>query len=421
MADLLPPFAGERRALSGRLLEHFGLSGYALVTPPLFEHAVVVERGNDLHTARGVLRFVEPETGEVAVLRPDITPQVARIAATRLTDRPAPHRLCYEGRVLRRPLGRARMHRQVAQVGVECIGIASPIGDVETIGLACSACETVGLKDYRVELCTSALVLPALSALPSQDIRDEVARLVATKDTAALRAMAAQHDLPDATVQRLEALIDHYGDLTVLDSARRVFTDDAAQAALTNLAAICAGLTERGSGAHLRVDLGETRGRAYYTGASFQILADGPGQAIGRGGRYDNLLGHFGAAQPATGFALSVDNLQWALQEHGIRYRDTTAPRFVVSGTSSTPELDAGQPVAQRLREAGFTAATLPHSPSADQALAFAKSWGYHAAVVVADQGMHALRTADGATRALQTLDSTAITGLVEWACASED
>src|SRR3954464_4074581 len=139
MRDLLPPEAQKRRKLSRRLLENFGLHGYALVTPPAFELADVLERGLGTLDPRDVLRFVEPESGEVAALRPDVTPQIARMAATRLADRPVPMRLCYEGTVLRRRQERARKHRQIPQAGVELLGVGGPDGDLELMGVAAGA------------------------------------------------------------------------------------------------------------------------------------------------------------------------------------------------------------------------------------------------------------------------------------------
>src|SRR6185369_9770065 len=136
MRDLLPPDAARRRNLSRRLLDHFALHGYQIVTPPAFELAEVLERGLGTLDPRDVLRFVEPESGEVAALRPDMTPQIARIAATRLADRPLPMRLCYEGTVLRRRQERARKHRQIPQAGVELLGVAGPDGDLELLSLA---------------------------------------------------------------------------------------------------------------------------------------------------------------------------------------------------------------------------------------------------------------------------------------------
>ncbi len=108
MRDLLPEETRSRRALAKRVLERFALAGYAIVTPPAFEFADVLERGLGTLDPAEVLRFVEPESGEVAALRPDVTPQIARMIATRLHDRPPPYRLCYEGTVLRRRSTRAR-------------------------------------------------------------------------------------------------------------------------------------------------------------------------------------------------------------------------------------------------------------------------------------------------------------------------
>src|SRR4051812_30004585 len=152
MRDLLPGEAESRRRLARRVLEHFALSGYALVIPPAFELAEVLERGLGTLEPREVLRFVEPESGEIAALRPDMTPQIARMAATRLADRPVPMRLCYEGTVLRRRHERARRHRQILQAGVELIGVAGPDGDLELLYLAASAARAAGLTDFVVDL-----------------------------------------------------------------------------------------------------------------------------------------------------------------------------------------------------------------------------------------------------------------------------
>jgi ATP phosphoribosyltransferase regulatory subunit len=58
MRDLLPDEALSRRALGRRLLDHFALHGYELVTPPVFELADVLERGLGVLDPRDVLRFV---------------------------------------------------------------------------------------------------------------------------------------------------------------------------------------------------------------------------------------------------------------------------------------------------------------------------------------------------------------------------
>src|SRR6185503_13661335 len=113
MRDLLPGEASNQAALVRRLLGAFELCGYELVAVPIFEYAAVLEQGLGALGEHEILRFVEPETGTVVVLRPDMTAQIARVVATRLAEAPVPARLCYQGSVLRRRHERARRQRQI--------------------------------------------------------------------------------------------------------------------------------------------------------------------------------------------------------------------------------------------------------------------------------------------------------------------
>ena len=396
MGDLLPPDAASRRALSLRVLRSFELSGYDLVTPPVFEHADVVQRGNDVFESRDLLRFVEPESGEVAVLRPDITPQIARIVATRLQNHPAPIRLCYEGRVFRRQRGRARSHRQVTQAGVECVGLPGAEGDSEILGLAIGACESVGLSDFRVELSDIRLVRSLLLAVP-EDARAALSEVMAQKDVASLRAIVGNRGVDRAIGQQLEALLDHFGDRKVLDSAARRFRTREAAVALRNLREIVERLGHLGLASRICFDLSETRGLSYYTGVHFSILAHGPGEALGSGGRYDDLLARFGFDAPATGFALDLGHLQWTLRAAGQAEPAASDLRVAVSGSDRVRV----QAAAERLRRAEMVAATLPRGDAQSQ-LAFARAWGYHALLLLARTGsIRLVRVSDGSTQTL--------------------
>jgi ATP phosphoribosyltransferase regulatory subunit HisZ len=222
MGDLLPPEAAGRRALGRTLLETFARCGYDLVTTPPFEHAEVMERGLETVDRRDLLRFVEPDTGEVALLRPDITPQIARVIATRLADRPPPWRLCYEGTVIRRRRGRARRHRQIAQSGVECVGVPGPAGDAEVIGLAVQACAAIGLDQVRVELGQVHLGRAGLEAVP-EALRAGAEDALAAKDRAELERLLERGGVRGADRAHLLGLTELYGGLDVLDRAARLF------------------------------------------------------------------------------------------------------------------------------------------------------------------------------------------------------
>ena len=301
MRDLLPEEAERRRELARGLLDRFARRGYRIVTPPMYELESVLERG--LRTSDHV-RFIEPESGEVCVLRPDMTPQIARIVATRFHDRTPPFRLAYEGTVVRNRTSRAKKHRQIPQVGVELCGVAGTEGDVELLALAADALkEGAGLASFGIDLSDAEIVRSLLAGVANAE---EISVALARKDEPALRELTKD--------TRVQALAHLHGGREAIVEAVAVLTGTAAEAPAKRLLALFDTAREHGLPARLSADPGEVRAFAYYTGMIFSIYAEGPGEPIGGGGRYDDLLSRFGAPMPAVGFGLDLDALEWALR-----------------------------------------------------------------------------------------------------------
>lgn len=407
MRDLLPPEAAARSWLSRRVTQIFETWGYELVTTPPFEHAEVLERGLETIDRRDLLRFVEPESGEVALLRPDITPQIARIIATQLADRPAPFRLCYAGSVIRQRRGRARKQRQIVQAGVEHVGGAGEDADAEVIALAAEALSTLGLEHFQIELHLVHLARAALGEVP-EAARPAAEKALERKDAAQLARILHEGGVARDVRRTLLGALDLYGGIELLDEAKHVF-GPRSHSELEVLGRVIERLRAMGLGPRLALDLGDVRDASYYTGVSFTFLAHGPGEPIGSGGRYDGLLARFGAPAPATGFGLDLSNVEWALVSAG-RWTDAPRPaRFVISGESTSDR----QQWAARLRQAGLSAAILPES-SPEQALDYARAWGYDAAVICRPGGAEVRRVEDGETRELPSTQE--LDALAQWA-----
>ncbi len=366
MRDLLPEEAAARRALARDVLDTVALHGYALVTLPVFEFAEVLERGLGTLDPADVLRFVEPESGEVAVLRPDMTPQIARVVATRLRDRPPPMRLAYEGTVVRRRSGRARKHRQIPQVGVELAGVAGPEGDLELLALAAATMRAAGLTRFTLDLGDAGIVRALLARLPEAAQR-EASEALARKDEAAvadptLRALLTLSGGREALVEGAKLLADTPAApalaklLALFDAATRAGADRPAGAG----AGVGAGLGE-----HLSVDLGEVRGFAYYTGTIFHGYAPGTSDAALSGGRYDELLARFGCPLASAGFALDLDRAAEARRAAGLALASPV--RVVVVGPDGDARL-------LPLRARGLCAVA---APTLEAAHAYARAWGY--------------------------------------------
>jgi ATP phosphoribosyltransferase regulatory subunit len=353
MRDLLPEEAASRRDLTRAVLERLALYGYQLVTPPAFELASVVERGLE-ETFDDVLRFIEPESGDVAVLRPDMTPQIARIVATRLGDREPPFRLAYEGTVIRRRASRAKKHRQIPQVGVELCGVEGAEGDLELLRLAADVLrEGVGLERFTIDVSDAGIVRALLA---DHENAHAISRALARKDEATLRELARPE---------LVALARLHGGRDAIVEAAALLRGTPAEPAVAKLLSLFDAATAAGLGPHLSADPGDVRGFAYYTGTIFSIYAEGPGEPIGGGGRYDELLARYGAPRVAVGLGLDLDTLAWAL-----RVAAPSSPRksgVVVVG----PDDDRR---ARELRIRGVPAVTVP---TIERARAYAASWSF--------------------------------------------
>lgn len=379
LRDLLAEETFLRRSLARKILEHFALHAYDLVTPPVFELAEVLEKGLGTLDPGDVLRFVEPESGEVCALRPDMTPQIARMVATRLSSQPAPIRLCYEGTIVRRRQGRARKHRQVPQAGVELYGAPAPRGDEEALCLLASVSRHIGLESFVIDIGHSGISRSLIESLP-KELAQDITEALVHKDRSSVVSLLARNkhlDISPNIKHALEVLPDLSGGFSgrsgqgVLVDAKRVFHETPAEAPLEELTALWERVfapTAIGEDLSpiLRIDLGEVRHFAYYTGIIFHAVAKGPGEPYASGGRYDDLLGRFGHPMPAIGFALHLDAVTRAREAAGVL--EKRPHRLLVALESG------GEALVRRLRAEGFAAALANGINDVDQ---YARAHGF--------------------------------------------
>jgi ATP phosphoribosyltransferase regulatory subunit len=348
--DFLPRAAARRLALAERVLGVFEAWGYARLVTPVFEVADVLARSSG--GLEGAIRFVEPGSGEIVALRPDITPQIARIAATRLADVEGPVRLCYEGAVHRIA---DRAQREIAQAGIELIDAPAPDGDAEVLAVAAAALAATGLPETHLDVGHVAPAQHVLAAAPDAEARARLAAALARKDRGGVRAAARV--LP-ADVQVLaEELPSLWGPAeTILARARALPWPSDVQAGLAQLRDVLARFAELADGApKVTVDLGELRGEGYYTGVRFAGYAGGAPDAVLRGGRYDDLIGRYGRAARATGFAIDLESLATAQRTAGLA-APARAIGVAVVGDAA---------LARALRAKGFRVVTCAAEPTA--------------------------------------------------------
>jgi ATP phosphoribosyltransferase regulatory subunit len=298
LRDLLPPEAEAEAALVERLMASFAGYGYERVKPPLLEFEDGLLAGTGAATADQTFRLMDPHSHRMMGLRADITPQIARIASTRLLAAPRPLRLCYAGQCLRVRASQLAPDRQLAQAGIELIGADSPAADAEMVLVGAAALAAVGLTRISFDLTLPPLVPTLLqeAGVPEAQ-RQPLAHALDRKDAAAVGMHGG------ALASTLTGLLLAAGPADRALAAMAAASLPPGAAALTErLAATVAAIRVRAPALKITVDPIEFRGFRYHTGVALTIYAPGRHEELGRGGRY-----LCGEGEPATGLTLYPD------------------------------------------------------------------------------------------------------------------
>jgi ATP phosphoribosyltransferase regulatory subunit len=313
-ADLLPPEAEREAALVEAMVEVFARHGFERVKPPLLEFEDSLFAGSGAALAEQTFRLMDPVSQRMMGLRADTTPQVARIAATRLARVARPLRLSYAGQVLRVRGTQLAPARQLPQTGIELIGPDLPEADAEVAAVAAEALAAIGIAEPTLDITLPRLAPALLDAAGVEgDARRRLARALDRKDGAAVAALAkaaggAALLLPGL----LAAAGPAEGALAALEDA---LLPPAARAIADNAAAVIEALRARAPALRVTLDPVEFRGFRYHTGVAFTIFGEGMTGEIARGGRYVS------GEEPATGMSLYPDALLRAVAARPARQR----------------------------------------------------------------------------------------------------
>ena len=416
VSDFLPETAAKIGFIESRIRRVFELWGFRRVITPKLEYEDVLSIGMGEGLKGRTYRFDDRQSGRLLAFPPDITPQIARIVATRLAGWPLPHRISYSGRVLRQTEIQAGRSREIFQSGVELIGLDSPEADAEMIVMAVEALQGFGFDDFKIDLGQVEFCRGIMDASGLQgQMLHELQQAVARKDSSAVARIIEDNDLPDDSRAEIAALPRLFGGREVVDAARRVVTNITSRAALDNLCQVLDILDIHGVSRHLTIDLGETRGLDYHTGITFEGFVAGLGEPVCSGGRYDNLTGRYGFPAPATGFTFNILSLLQALQKRPELEASTAHDFLLFNCRDDRREV---LEVAHLLRSQGYTAARDIIRREYDSSLAYARRMNIRCMLVIDDEsgsgGYRAVRVRDG-RRISITKEKLQQSGLMEF------
>ncbi|MBI4638693.1 MAG: ATP phosphoribosyltransferase regulatory subunit [Candidatus Rokubacteria bacterium] len=394
----LPDEAARKRHVETTLFGVFDRWGYREIVTPTFEYFDVLSIGTDLGMQENMFKLVDRETGRMLALRADITPQIARIVATRLRDAPTPIRLAYVTNVFRYDEPQVSRYREFYQAGVELIGLEKPEAEVEVVAMTVEGLRALGLDRFQIDVGHPDFFRGLLEEVKTDAAHERELRVaLSRKDASTLERLVGELAPPAHVGDALLALPTLFGHEAVLERAAGFARNQRSARAVANLSEVYRLLTIYGLAEAVLLDLGEVHGFDYYSGMYFEAYVAGFGASVAAGGRYDQMLGRFGFDCPAVGFAFDIARVLGVMETQGVAV-ELAGPDFFI--IDFTPEKTAALSLARRLRDLGASVARDIVTRGLPESLAYARAQRVRHALVVGSP-----RTRAGELLAVDLLD----------------
>lgn len=308
--DILPEERAVRSAVTRRIEKTIEARGYDFIESPMLEYIDVFSQDGKGSSDQGLMYKFFDKEGHVLAMRCDMTPPIARIAATAFDERSLPIRLSYSGSIYKSSGSYQGKLYEIQQAGVELIGSAGVDADAEIVCLAVECILASGIKDFKINLGQVQFFRGILeeTGLDKSGI-DILQDKIAEKDFVGVETLIEEGGMNTESAELLKELPRLVGKKEVLRRAAELTKNKSALEALDMLSELMDIISARGLDKYVDFDLGMVNQLNYYTGIIFRGYTYGTGYSIVGGGRYDNLVGAFGRELPAVGLGINISEI----------------------------------------------------------------------------------------------------------------
>ena len=320
--DIYSQECSRKQKLQEKLHRVFHQYGFEDIETPTFEYFEVFSKEVGTIPSRELYKFFDRE-GNTLVLRPDFTPSVSRACATYFNPEKEVVSLCYTGNTfINNSSFRGRL-KETTQMGVERMGDDSPEADAEILAMTVECLLATGLTEFQVSVgqVDYYKAIFAQTGL-SQEEEEELRELISQKNYFGVEELVKNKNMDKSLARVLSQLPQMFGSTEVLEKAKSFTDNPQALKAVARLEEIYELLKVYGYEKYVTFDFAMLSKYHYYTGIIFQAYTYGTGEALIKGGRYNQLMKHFGKPAASIGFAIVVDNLLMALSRQKIEMEE---------------------------------------------------------------------------------------------------
>lgn len=304
--------------LQNRLHEVLRSYGYRDIETPTFEFFDVFNKSVGTTPSKDLYKFFDRE-GNTLVLRPDITPSIARAVSKYFQQDQEEIRLCYLGNTFINNSSYQGRLKETTHLGAEFIGADSAQADAEIVAMVVDCLKSAGLKELQISVGQLDYFKSILKdVIIDEESEGKLKDFIANRNIFGVESILDQLEIHGKVRDALMALPELYGSVDILEKAMEYATNEEAREAIIRLKEIYRILEYYDVAQYVSFDLSMLSRYNYYTGIFFRGYTYGSGDAVVKGGRYDNLLKHFGKDAPSIGFVVVIDELLSALKHQKI-------------------------------------------------------------------------------------------------------
>ena len=388
--DVYGKECARKLTIENKINNIFNLYGFHNVQTPTFEFFDIFNKERGSVPSKNLYKFFDRE-GNTLVLRPDLTPSIARIAAKNYMDVNVPIKLCYNANTYINNSELQGKLKEITQLGCELIGDDSVEADAEMVALVVNSLKSAGFDKFLVEIGQVDFYKGLLEECGFEDdVEEELRVRIENKNFFGVEELLDSKDIPSNVKDTFLKLPSLFGSSDVLDKAKELATNEKSLTAIEKLEEVYSILVDYGVADYISFDLGMLSNFNYYTGIIFKAYTYGTGDAIVAGGRYDKLLSQFGKDSAAIGFAVYMDQLLMAMSSQKMEGDTDYAYEVVIYDTELS---QTALQLATCLREKGIKTELIPKKEniSIDEYVEFKKEDGAVNVTYVSKDGVKEL------------------------------
>ena len=384
--DIYAEEYARKLAVEQKIQHVFSLYGYQSIETPVVEFFDIFKKERGSVGSQGMYKFFDRDNNTL-VLRPDMTPPIARCVAKYYMDETKPLRLCYLGPTFINGTSYQGRLKESTQTGAELIGDDTADADAEMIAMVIDALKETGLKEFQVELGQVEFYrgLVEESGM-NEETQEQLRILIENKNYFGVEELLSEQTMGEDLKKLFLKLPELFGDIDQIRRAKSMTTNERALGAIHRLEEVQEILDSYGLGDYVSYDLGMLSKYSYYTGIIFKAYTYGTGEYIVAGGRYDKLLEQFGKKAAAVGFAIMADQLLLALSRQKIRIDVKMNDTIILYDPAAR---DRAIRLVCQFRNAGIPAQLTPRaeSESMDAYLDYARRFQLHRLISLPEDG----------------------------------